>query len=263
MIPRIHLFELEDLPWFPSVIRDLATDYLHFMETVMAAHRPMVPLLADALRSSGATTVVDLCAGGGGPVVAIREELARQGLNVRFILTDKYPNYDAFKAIATRHTGIEGHNAPVDATAVPSNLAGFRTMFNAFHHFKPNDARAVLQSAVAARQPIAIFELPERTIPVIIATVLLVPFSVMLTAPFIRPFRWDRMLFTYLPPLVPLLCWWDGTVSQLRAYSAGEMQDLAASLGNVGYEWSAGRVKQQGAAPHVTYLIGIPTRKAA
>ena len=81
MIPRIHLFELEDQPWFPSVIRDLATDYLHFMETLMAAHRPMVPLLADALRSSGATTVVDLCAGGGGPVVAIREELARAGLN--------------------------------------------------------------------------------------------------------------------------------------------------------------------------------------
>ena len=165
MIPRIHLFELEDQPWFPPVIRDLATDYLHFMETLMSAHRPMVPLLAEALRATGARRWWT-CA----PVVVDRwlrsvKSWPKAGLNVRFILTDKYPNYDAFKAISSTHAGIEGHNAPVDATAVPSNLTGFRTMFNAFHHFKPNDARAVLQSAVAARQPIAIFELPERTIP--------------------------------------------------------------------------------------------------
>jgi hypothetical protein len=263
LIPRIHLFELEDQPWFPSVIRDLATDYLHFMENLVSANRPMVPLLAEALRETGSTTVVDLCAGGGGPVVAIREELTRAGLNVRFILTDKFPNYNAFRSISANHAGIEGHNAPVDATAVPTQLAGFRTMFNAFHHFKPNDARAVLQSAVAARQPIAIFELPERTIPVIAATFLLVPIVVLLVTPFIRPFRWDRLLFTYLPPLVPLLCWWDGTVSQLRAYSVAELEDLAASLGDVGYQWRAGRIRSQGAAPHVTYLIGLPNRRAA
>ena len=44
-IPRLHLFELEDQPWFPAAIRDLATDYLHFMETTFAMHRPVVPLL--------------------------------------------------------------------------------------------------------------------------------------------------------------------------------------------------------------------------
>jgi hypothetical protein len=262
VIPRIHLFELEDQPWFPAVIRDLGTDYLHFMETKMGMHRPMVPVLADALRSSGAKTVIDLCAGGGGPVVAIREELAKAGQPFRVILTDKYPNYDAFRTIAAKHPGIEGHNAPVDATAVPTQLTGFRTVFNAFHHFKPNDARAVLQSAVSARQPIGIFELPERTLPIIIATALFVPILVLATAPFIKPFRWDRILFTYLPPLVPLLCWWDGTVSQLRAYSAAEMESLAASLGDVGYEWKAGRVRN-GPGPHLTYLIGIPRREAA
>ncbi len=262
MIPRIHLFELEDQPWFPPLIRDFATDYLQFMESIMATHRPVVPLLADALRASGSTTVVDLCAGAGGPVAALREELARTGLSVRFILTDKYPNYDAFREIATNHPGIEGHGAPVDATAVPSQLTGFRTVFNAFHHFKPEDARAVLHSAVSARQPIGIFEIPERTIPIIIATALLVPFVVLVTTPFIRPFRWDRLLFTYLPPLVPLTCWWDGTVSQLRAYSTEELEDLAASLGDVGYRWTAGRVRPQGAVPHLTYLIGLPERTA-
>ena len=30
-LPRLQLFELEDLEWFPHTIRDLALDYLGFM----------------------------------------------------------------------------------------------------------------------------------------------------------------------------------------------------------------------------------------
>jgi hypothetical protein len=44
-LPRLQLFELEDLRWFPSTIRDLATDYLRFMETRFALHKPVVPLI--------------------------------------------------------------------------------------------------------------------------------------------------------------------------------------------------------------------------
>ena len=31
--------------------------------------------------------------------------------------------------------------------------------------------------------------------------------------PFVRPFRWSRLLFTYVIPLIPLLVLFDGTVS--------------------------------------------------
>jgi hypothetical protein len=167
-IPRLHLFELEDQPWFPAIIRDLATDYLQFVEAKAALHRPVVPLLADALRASGATRVIDLCAGGGGPVVALRSDLERAGVDVPFVLTDKYPNLPAFSAIAAEHPGISGHPTPVDAAAVPRALTGFRTLFNAFHHFKPTAAKAVLRSAIDARQPIGVFEIPERTIGMVL-----------------------------------------------------------------------------------------------
>ena len=260
-IPRFHLFELEDFSWFPNIIRDLATDYLQFMETKMGLHRPVVPVLADALRASGSETVVDLCAGGGGPVVALQQELADAGVRTRFILTDKYPNIPAFERLAREHENIEGYPKPVDATAVPVELKGFRTVFNAFHHFKPADARAVLQSAVSARQPIGVFEIPERTIPIVIATMLFVPILVLAVTPFIRPFRWERLLFTYLIPLVPLTCFWDGFVSQLRAYTPDELRGLADSLGVPGYEWKSGKVRLEDSPAHLTYLVGRPLRR--
>jgi hypothetical protein len=256
-IPRFHLFELEDQSWFPNNIRDLATDYLQFMETKLKLHEPVVPLLARALREAGTTTVVDLCAGGGGPVVAVQEKLRQDGMPVRFILTDKFPNLPAFVQLQRDHPGIEGYRESVDATDVPSHLTGFRSIFNAYHHFTPDDARAVLRSAVTARQPIGVFEIPERAIWIVLTTALLVPILVLLSTPFIRPFRWSRLLFTYPLPLVPLTCFWDGVVSQLRAYTPAELNALATSLGDVGYRWEAGKVRLQGSPAHLTYLIGM------
>ena len=258
-IPRFHLFELEDQSWFPNIVRDLATDYLEFMEAKLKLHEPVVPILARALRESGSTTVIDLCAGGGGPVAVLSQALKREGVAVRFVLTDKFPNLPAFARLERDHPGIEGDPDSVDATAVPARLTGFRTVFNAFHHFKPADARAVMRSAVEARQPIGVFEIPERTIPIVIATAVLTPVLVLLATPFIRPFRWSRLLFTYPLPLVPLTCFWDGFVSQLRAYTPRELQDLATSIGDVGYLWEAGQVRFRGSAAHLTYLIGRPS----
>ena len=42
---RLHLFELEDQSWFPSTIRDLATDYLQFIQTRFRIDRAMTPLI--------------------------------------------------------------------------------------------------------------------------------------------------------------------------------------------------------------------------
>ena len=91
LIPRLHLFELEDLQWFPTTIRDLATDYLHFMELRFRLHEPVVPLLQEVLDATGYRQVVDLCSGGGGPIPALEEALASEGLAVHFTLTDPIP----------------------------------------------------------------------------------------------------------------------------------------------------------------------------
>src|SRR5262244_2060471 len=100
-------------------------------------------------------------------------------------------------------------------------------MFNSFHHFAESDAKQILQSAVEAAQPIAIFEYPQRNALIILLTFVLTPLLVALATLFIRPFRCSRLVFTYLLPVIPLTCWWDGIVSHLRAYTAEELQRLA------------------------------------
>src|SRR3954466_3490049 len=164
-IPRLQIFKLEDLPWFPRTIRDLATDYIQFLEKRFALHEPIVPLLRDALEESEATGVLDLCSGGVGPVLCVYEALIGSGITVPFTLTDKYPNLPAFCRLSELHPeGVLYVADSIDATTVPRDIEGLRTMFNAFHHFAPEPARRVLKCAVEARQPIGIFEIPERSL---------------------------------------------------------------------------------------------------
>ena len=259
-LPRLHLFELEDQSWFPGSIRDLATDYLCFIQTIFGLHRPVVPLLAEALRRAGTNQIVDLCSGGGGLVLEIEEALSTIGVKTQTTLTDRFPNLGAFERITqiSSKRAIRFVRESVDARSVPIHLKGFRTLFNSFHHFAPVDATRVLRNAVQAGQPIGIFEYPERSGSIILLTAVLTPLLVALATPFIRPFRWSRILLTYLVPVVPLTCSWDGLVSQLRAYTVDELESLAADPICRVYDWRAGTIALPNSPGHLTYLLGHP-----
>src|SRR5262245_46059086 len=124
----------------------------------------MTPLVKRVLAESRTAAIVDLCSGGSGPLLLLVKDLAADGVQVRATLTDLYPNLPAFEKIAAQSDGLIGFETrAVDARNVPADLAGLRTFFNGFHHLRPEDARSVLHAAAAARQPIAIFEMSERS----------------------------------------------------------------------------------------------------
>jgi hypothetical protein len=254
-VKRFHLFELEDQPWFPATVRDLATDYLQFIQTRFRLDRAMTPLVRRVLEETRVDRIVDLCSGGSGPLLLLISDLASGGMPIRATLTDLYPNAPAFAKIADASHGLIGFEpGPVDARAVPARLTGLRTIFNGFHHLKPADARSVLHAAAAARQPIAIFEVSDRSLRSL--AVLLTPLVVWIGTPFMRPFLWRRLFWTYLLPMVPLTCLWDGVVSQLRAYTPEELRLLGE--GSAPMRWEAGQVPIIKGRGRLTYLIGFP-----
>jgi len=92
--------------------------------------------------------VVDLCSGSGGPWLGMLKAFEDTWPPVRVCLTDKYPNVSAFKYVCDHsHGKFDFSSEPVDAAHVPESLVGFRTLFTAFHHFRPSEARAILEDA--------------------------------------------------------------------------------------------------------------------
>ena len=257
---RVQLFEFEDLPWFPHVVRECMTDFLSFLgQRGRVVYRGFAERLAPAVQATGDDTLLDLCSGGGGPAITIAE-LMRESLDthLKVVLTDLYPNLPRLERARAEGAGlVEFRERPVDATQVPESLPGFRLICNAFHHLPPSAARKCLADAVRHGRGIALVEMVDRSA----ASVFGVTFgtsAVLAVTPFIRPIRVSRLLLTYLVPVVPVCTLWDGVVSCLRAYSPNELERLVASLPGNDYVWDIGRLKIPNAPTSLVYLIGYP-----
>ncbi|MBU2489036.1 MAG: class I SAM-dependent methyltransferase [Proteobacteria bacterium] len=256
---RRQLFEIEDQPWCPSLIRDGITDALEFHARVAGPYRAIADRLFAAIRESGAERVVDLCSGGGGPWIFLSRLAGKRGTPLpEILLTDLFPNRRAFDRARDLSGGVlTPLDQGVDATRVPEDLSGFRTLFSGLHHFPPQVARAILADAVDRGQGIGVFEFVGRH-PSALAFCLATPWFMLTAAPFFGPLSARRFLFTYVAPAIPLAASFDGVVSCLRAYSPAELRDLTRGLGNGKYRFEIGTARGFPWSMPVTYLLGVP-----
>lgn len=255
---RIQFIELHEQPWFPTTLRNEVTEALQFGSEKLKIYATILPLLQGALNATRSRSIIDLCSGSGGPWLDISKKLKGGPQAYRILLTDKFPNLESPENTDPASANdVEYYRTPVDATRVPADLAGFRTMFTSFHHFPPAEARAILQNAVDAGQGIAIFEVTRRR-----ASAMAMMFVWFLTplafTPFIRPFRWSRLIYTYVFPLIPLVLLFDGIVSCLRTYRPQELGEMAQGLAAPEYHWEFGEQAGTAGGPPITYLIGYP-----
>jgi hypothetical protein len=260
---RIHLFEFEDLPWFPALIRQWMTLYLAAFHRALGTAKMVAPLLARVLRTAGSTDLVDLCSGAGGPLLdahAQLEQLVGAPVSIRF--TDLYPNKMAAAGVAARRNrGLYYHPEPVDASDVPKEWTGVRCMICAFHHMPPAVARRIITDACEKRRPIVIFEISDNAPPnwLLLLTMplsMIVPFLVM---PLVRPLTALQLFFTYVIPILPLFVAWDGTISNVRTYTQADLRELLAGLNTPGYHWEMGYLTKPWYPSRMPYLIGTPT----
>jgi hypothetical protein len=257
---RIHLFELEDFTWFPHWLRACLTKLMVVMHQLVGSSDDLARLLGNALAHSRQLAIVDLCSGGGGPMLPVFEKLRSQpGMaDLRLTLTDLYPNQEVAAAVNTSPTPeLAYHLVAVNAVDVPADLPGVRTLVGSFHHMPPATARRILHQAHASQQPICIYEMSDNSLPTAlwwISLPLLFLLSFFLT-PFARPLTWQQLLFTYLLPLIPLCFAWDGAVSNVRTYTLDDLDTLLQGLDTEHYTWEKGRI---GGWAKKLYLLGLP-----
>lgn len=236
---RRHWPELEDSPWFPAILRDALTSYLRLVLRVSGLAAAAARHMTELVRETGATRLVDLGSGGGGPIPTILDTLQAAGLELEAVLTDLHPN-TAAASVLTADSRIRYEARPIDATAVPDDLKGLRTMFNSFHHLRPELARAVLADAARGGQPIAVYEFVGRS-PQQFAGMVTSLLTAFVAVPFLRPFRPAWLIWTWLVPVIPLAVVWDGTASCMRIYEPDDLEALLATVETPpGWRWDYG-----------------------
>lgn len=260
---RIHAIELEDQAWMPRVIRESGMAYLRFAAGLAGVAEQVRPLIEDALTRSGEDQILDLCSGGGGPVIELATAFRDKDCEIRVTLSDRYPDPGGI-ALATQSDvpGLTYDSTSVDALSVPPERQGLRTLFNSFHHLRPEVAEAVLASAVRGGRPITVVEMLQRKVLCMLG-IAFSPIAVFLFVPFLRPFRWIWVPLTYLVPVVPLFILWDGLVSCFRIYNEEELLAMASAADPDGtFDWKVEYVPLPPQPVPAIVLVGVPKAAA-
>ncbi|MCX7878030.1 MAG: hypothetical protein N2510_05230 [Ignavibacteria bacterium] len=248
---RYHFAETEDKKWLPGSIRSYMVDYLRFMGEILDVYRPSYEIIRKLCRETGERKITDLCSGGGGISLRLAEELKDEIDSI--VLSDLYPNTDSFRYLASRNSKISFITEPVDARDVPDSLKGIRTIYSSIPHFSPDEVKDIFRSSFTSSNPIAVFEAAERKISHLLVILIFTPILFFLFTPFIRPFRFGRLFFTYVFPVVPVLTTFDGIVSVLRMYKSEELLTLAKESVPE-YRWEGGCIRD--GMRKVNYVTG-------
>ncbi|KAI5464769.1 hypothetical protein BGZ63DRAFT_421768 [Mariannaea sp. PMI_226] len=283
LIPRMHLFEIDDQPWFPTTLRANIQDALtrawnsHTpLQSISPARLAAKILIEDFGDTLPDYTIVDFCAGGGGPTPSIERtvnaHLRSRNLDpVRFVLTDLHPNIEAWDKVARKNPLITYESQGVDASAAPEHLVhrhdGKKTLrlFNlAFHHFDDPLATAILRDTVETSQGFAIFELQDRSFASVV-TLTMLGIGALLEAP--RQ-AWVKrspstLIFTYLIPILPFVLVFDGFMSALRTRSPDEVESLLRACGADTSKWEirSGRKRHLWPCGYLNWVICKPVSK--
>ena len=243
-LPRLHLFEFNDSSWAPRALRDTVIEALSRTLAWGNILRGLVGPFGRFLDATGATEVLDLCAGAGGPAAILSRELARARTTPpRFLLTDLQPQAEAWGRLrrAQPHL-IDFVPEPVDATRIPERLRGparARVIINALHHFRPELARSILLGACEGSAGVFVAEGFERN-PLRFAPFAAAGLPALYATPLLSGrARVSKAVCTYLLPLSLVASVWDGLVSTLRVYTEEELRRMVEPLGPT-FRWEYG-----------------------
>lgn len=255
---RVHLFEFEDLKWFPNWIRICMTRLIMVMHKKFKTSEDMATLLAKLIKRTNKTKIIDLCSGSGGPMLDTISQLVsvHKIENIELVLTDLYPNLEDAKRINQTNDCISYRTIPLDATNLDNDIKGILTMVGSFHHMKPNLAKSILREAQRKEQPICIMEINKK-FPITLWW-LFIPLSAILClfiTPAVRPLTIKQIIFTYLIPIIPICFAWDAVITSGRIYRMDDLNTLLEGLKNDNYTWEKGIIK--GSSEKI-YLLGYP-----
>jgi hypothetical protein len=214
--------ELEDQNWFPNWMRQYQVDFLGGVSRITNLYRPC----AELLNSFGPGKIVDLASGNGQSAKILLNQ--RSGVIVEY--TDKFPPESELKI------------SKLDLLNDELPQADLYTLLNGLHHFDENQIKKLIKRIPPNSHFLFIEPLGPR-----LGSFLKVGFSTLILpfflVPFLKPFRWDRLFITYVLPLGPLICFYDGIISVLKCYSINELRSLAAELSAKERSIRAGRVR--------------------
>lgn len=216
--------QITNTKWFPAFLTRCIHEFMTWFVKKVNAAKPFLPVIEEGLQHANQIVVINKACGAGFETVdhLIDAEISRV-----------FVNAEPFKATEQ----------------------GLYLSVNSFHQFTLEEAKDILKQVSARNQPIVVVEGNNDSLWQVFGMTVIVPLTVLLTAPFVKPFRIERIIFTYLIPILPLVTFMDGFLALFKLYAPEDLNELTASIETEGYYWRSGKL-DNGRGGKIIYLIG-------
>lgn len=214
--------------WVPEFYRNRMTEFLTWFVGLVGAARPFVPVIMEGLALSREKQIFPIA----------------QNVGAGFESVAPYLDFE----IQTEEISWEHPDF---------SKPGLYLSVNGFHQLPAPRAKAFLERIAESGNPVVIVEGNNDSLRQIIGMTIIVPLTVLLTAPFVKPFRISRLIFTYLVPLLPITILIDGCMALFKLYNPSDLKELTDGISVNSYHWEAGK-RDNGRGGKIIYLIGGP-----
>jgi hypothetical protein len=214
------LKELEDHSWFPVSLRNFQTEFIGYVVSKFNIYNGFVKYLNKL--SLPVQTMTDLCSGSGQPAIGI---FTKSNCFNRLVLTDKYPN-----VLFTQDERITYDAKSIDVLQMVFKPNQCYTMFNAFHHFEDKDKLKIVQKIKESGSSAFFVEILEPRVDCLLKIFLTTTIGTIIFTPFLKPFSFKRLLFTYIIPINIFTIAMDGIISVFKARSLKHYQKLFTKI---------------------------------
>lgn len=208
--------ELEDYRWFPPLLRNFQMEFIGFVVSRFPIYTAFITHLKTL--DLPLQSMTDLCSGSGEPAIHI---FKKSNCFTNLTLTDKYPNL-----FQLQDEQISYKMESEDVLEMEFKSSTCYTMFNALHHFKDEDKIMIAKKIQASGSTGFFVELLEPTLINLLKVLLLTTFGTLLLTPFIQPFSFKRLFFTYILPINIFTITYDGMVSVSKTRLVEQYQRL-------------------------------------
>lgn len=208
--------ELEDYKCFPSVFRNFQTEFIGYIVVVFDVYYVFV----DYLNRSHfpILPMKDLCSGSGEPAIGI---FNKSNCFSSLSLSDKFPN-----AHCRGRSEIFNEIREEDVLEVEFKDGTYYTMFNSLHHFSDHEKVEILQRIHKNGSSAFFVEILEPTLLCFFKVLFITIVGSLLFTPFVKPFSYSRLFFTYIIPVNLFTVTFDGWVSVMKSRSIKQYQKL-------------------------------------
>lgn len=218
--------QITNAKWFPNFLTRCVHEFMSWFVNKVNAAKPFIPLIEEGLQHAQRIIVINKKCGAGFETV---DRLLDEKIKRVF----------------------------VDADNFTASEEGLYLSVNSFHQFPVDEAKDILKQIAENKQPVVVVEGNNDSLWQVFGMTVIVPLTVLLTAPFVKPFRFVRIIFTYILPVLPFVTFFDGFMALFKLYAPKDLDELTTSIKTEGYSWRTGKL-DNGRGGKVIYLIGYP-----